>query len=82
MQFDLNLQTSNEMAAESASNRCNNLLTQRADSVLSRHTMEDDDLVSSDSHRGENSTENQNRGFFLPDLNAMPSEDEICTLWN
>ncbi|XP_075106111.1 uncharacterized protein LOC107816420 isoform X1 [Nicotiana tabacum] len=82
IKFDLNLQTSNEMAAESASNRCNNLLTQRADSVLSRHTMEDDDLVSSDSHRGENSTENQNRGFFLPDLNAMPSEDEICTLWN
>nr|XP_018624960.1 uncharacterized protein LOC104092111 isoform X2 [Nicotiana tomentosiformis] len=81
IKFDLNLQTSNEMAAESASNRCN-LLTDRADSVSSRHTVDDDDLVSSDSRRVENSTENQNRGFFLPDLNAMPSEDEICTLWN
>ncbi|KAJ8551455.1 hypothetical protein K7X08_021470 [Anisodus acutangulus] len=64
MKFDLNTQSSNDMAAESVSKRTN-----RAD---------DDDLVSSDSRR----TENQNRGFFLPDLNAIPSEDEICTLWN
>ncbi|XP_059309916.1 uncharacterized protein LOC132061057 [Lycium ferocissimum] len=77
IKIDLNLQSSNDMAAaESVSNRCSNLLepsrTDRADSVLSRHTM-DDDLASS---------ENQNRGFFLPDLNVMPSEDEIGTLWN
>ncbi|XP_060184647.1 uncharacterized protein LOC132614248 isoform X2 [Lycium barbarum] len=77
IKIDLNLQSSNDMAAaESVSNRCSNLLepsrTDHADSVLSRHTM-DDDLASS---------ENQNRGFFLPDLNVMPSEDEIGTLWN
>ncbi|KAJ8557565.1 hypothetical protein K7X08_003190 [Anisodus acutangulus] len=71
MKFDLNTQSSNEMAAESVSNR---LL--EPSKRTNRAAV--DDLVSSDSGR----TENQNRGFFLPDLNAMPSEDEIGTLWN
>lgn len=86
IKFDLNLQSSIDIiAAESVSNRCNlpePSRTDHTDSVLSRHTM-DDDLVSSDSRRVENSMiEKQNRGFFLPDLNATPSEDEIGTLWN
>lgn len=71
MQFDLNLQSLNDM--KSVSNRCNLVEPSRTDSVLSRHIMDDDDLAVS-------LTKNQNTGFFLPDLNAMPSEDEIGTL--
>ncbi|KAM3306066.1 putative protein isoform X1 [Capsicum chacoense] len=86
IKFDLNIQSSNDIiTAESVSNRCNLLEPSRTDctdSLLSRHTI-DNDLVSFDSRGVENlMTENQNRGFFLPDLNAMPSEDEIGMPWN